>query len=331
MSDDAAEAEPSGGVHYLWGDDEFRKERAARAMIEAHLDPATRDFNFDLLRGSETSLETLASVTGTPPMMAEWRVVLIRETESFANSTKIRAFLKKLATSPPPGLLVVMMASQPSGSKARFYKDMQSLAQSTQFASISEQDAPGWLIAWARETYGRVLEPTAATALASAVGMDLGMLDQELAKLSEVAGEGEPITVETVKAAGTHLPSQDRWAWFDLVGSRKFSEALEGLGILISQGESGVGLVIGLSAHLLRIGVQVTGGSAALQKSLPPHQRWLAKRIGAQARGWTQVELDEALLGLRRADQLLKAASLSDEHILEEWLLARIVLARAAA
>ena len=73
-----------------------------RALMETHLDPATRDFNYDLLRGSEVDPETLASVLATPPMMAEWRVVVLRETERLAGSSKARDILLETAASPPP-------------------------------------------------------------------------------------------------------------------------------------------------------------------------------------------------------------------------------------
>ena len=40
-----------GGVFYLHGEDYFRKDLALRALVEAHLAPATKDFNFDPIRG----------------------------------------------------------------------------------------------------------------------------------------------------------------------------------------------------------------------------------------------------------------------------------------
>ena len=63
----ASLAKVRGGAFYLHGDDEFRKEEVVRALIEAHLDPATRDFNYDPLRGTELDAETLASVLGHAP------------------------------------------------------------------------------------------------------------------------------------------------------------------------------------------------------------------------------------------------------------------------
>ena len=74
-----------GGVFFLHGDDEFRKDEAVRVIVDAHLDPATRDFNLDMLRASEVDGERLASVLATPPLMAEWRVVVVRDVEAVAS------------------------------------------------------------------------------------------------------------------------------------------------------------------------------------------------------------------------------------------------------
>src|SRR5687768_11518176 len=93
-----------GGVFFVHGEDEFRKDEAVRALMDAHLDAGTRDFNLDVLRASEVDGERLASVLATPPMMAEWRVVVVREVESLASSPRTRELLTALAAAPPPGL-----------------------------------------------------------------------------------------------------------------------------------------------------------------------------------------------------------------------------------
>ena len=133
-----------------------------------------------------------------------------------------------------------------------------------------------------------------------------------------------------VEAAGTRLPSQDRWRWFDLVGDRKFEEARQALPVLLRQGETGVGLVIGLSTQFLRLGVAAEEGAAGLEQVLPRHQRWLAGRVATQARRWNVTEIDAALAGLLDVDRLLKASPHTDEHFLEAWLLGLRVRAEAA-
>ncbi|NJD20250.1 MAG: hypothetical protein FIA95_13340, partial [Gemmatimonadetes bacterium] len=130
-------AKARGGVFYLHGEDDFRKEEVVRALVDAHLDPATRDFNLDPLRGSEVDAETLASVLGTPPMMAEWRVVVLREVEGLAASARTRDILLANVARPAPGLALILSCRVPDGSKAKFYKDLERTARSAEFRPIT--------------------------------------------------------------------------------------------------------------------------------------------------------------------------------------------------
>jgi DNA polymerase III subunit delta len=306
-----------GAVFYLHGTDDFRKEEESRRLIEAHLDPATRDFNFDQLRAAEVTLETLASLLGTPPMMADRRVVVIRDVEGLATQAKARDLLLATADHPPRGLILILTATP---TKAQFYEALASRARSAAFNGLREADVPGWLIGRAREVHGRTMDDDAALALAGGLGTDLGLLARELEKLDAVAGDGESITLETVRAAGTRLPTQNRWEWFDMVGQGRFVEAMRALPLLEAQGEAGVALVIGITQQLLRIGVVAESGASALEKLLPPNQRWLAKRIPAQARNWTGGAVEDALMGLREVDRALKSGG-GGMGPLERWLL----------
>jgi len=318
-----------GGAFYLHGEDQFRKEESLRALIEAHVDPATRDFNLDVLRGTEVEGERLASVMATPPMMAEWRVVVLREVEGLAGSKNAREELLRVASNPPPGLALLMSGTVPKGSSAKFYSELARAARSVEFKAITDADVPGWLIARASEAHDVEIELDAARALGAAIGSNLGVLTQELEKLATMVGERRRVTLDDVRRVSSKLPAQNRWAWFDMVGERRFEEARATLGALLAQGETGVGLVIGLTTHLLRVGLAIERG-AALESALPPYQRFLAKTLRAHGRRWTRLEVDRALAGLRDVDRLLKAASHEDEHFLESWLLTQRVLMEAA-
>lgn len=274
------------------------------------------------------TVERLASVIATPPMMARWRVVHVKEAEALAASPRARQVVLETARTPPPGLVLILQATIPPRSRAKFYKDLARVARAVEFKPVSVDEAPGWLVSWARKELGVRVDIEAAQALAGAAGTELGMLTQEVRKLAEMVGEGATVDVEAVRKGGLRLPRQDRWAWFDQVGNRRIRDAVCGLPVLIEQGESAVGLVIGLSTQLLRIGVAIEGGVSAVQKVLPPYQRFLARRIVGQARRWTRAELAEAVRGLRRLDQLLKASAIPGEVLMEEWLLGLMVRGR---
>jgi DNA polymerase-3 subunit delta len=312
-------ADARGGVFFISGDEEYLKEEAASRIVERFLDESTRDFNLDHLRGSDATPESLGSLVATPPMMAEHRVVVIREAQTL--SPKAREVVERVASDPDPGLVLVVVAAIPSGSKAQFYRNLQKAARSLDFGRIEAVDLPGWVAERAREAHGLEIEAAAARALATATAGQLGVLASELGKLSSFVGDRKLVTADDVRAVGGYLPQVDRWAWFDLVGARQFARAIEQLPALLESGEGAVGLVIGLGSQLLRIGIAVAGGKEALEKQLKPYQRWLAGRVLPQARRWTQRELDSAVAELLRTDRLLKTASLTDRQAMEELLL----------
>ena len=318
---------PLSGVFFLHGEEEHLREEAVASVIGAFLEEGTRDFNLDQLRGGDVTPEALASILATPPMMAAHRVVVIRDVQGL--SPKAREEVEAAAAAPPPGLVLILTGQKPSGSKAKFYDQLQKHAVTVEFPRLGVNDLPGWLAARAREEHGLELEIDAARALVSAIGSHLGVLATELEKLASYAGERSAITLEDVRAVGGYVPRVDRWEWFDLVSERRFEEAMRQLPELLESGESGVGLVIGMSGQLLRVGLVVAGGTDTLEKALPPHQRWLAKRVGSAARQWTSEEIDAALGDLLRTDRLLKTAPLTDRQAIEELLL-RLAAGRAA-
>lgn len=320
-----------GGVYYLHGDEEQQKEEAAQAIIDAHLDPATRDFNLDVLDGRTLEPETLASILNTPPMMAEWRVVVVRDAHELAKSTRQRETIEALLDSTPPGLAVVLLATVPAKSTAKFYKRLTSEAKAIEFAPLSDNDLPGWIIDRAREE-GFEIDADAARALAGAIGSNLGALAQELIKLRELAA-GRPVEVAHVEQAVGRIARVNRWAWFDAVADADFRRARSELGDLLESGESGVGLIIGMASQLLRIQLALAGGKEALEAELPPHQKWLSRRVLAQTRRWNAGTVQAALRDLLRADRLLKSAGVDDRLIIDELLLrmdARVASSAAA-
>lgn len=309
-----------GGVFFLFGEEEYLKDELATSLINAHLDPATRDFNIDQIRGSDASPETLASVIATPPMMAEWRVVVVRDAQALATSARTRGVIEDVLTRTPPGLALILVATLPEKAKAQIYDRLRKEAVSVAFPLLNAADVPGWLMARARDD-GFELQTRAAQALASAIGPALGVLLQELKKLYEFTSERKKIILADVTQIVGSVPRQNRWEWFDMLGEQRFQEARSALPVLLDTGETGVGLIIGMGSHFIRLGILASGGEKALESALPAHQRWLANRLSKQARMWQMRQLDNALDDLLRADRLLKSSNLGDLPVLEEFIL----------
>ena len=314
-----------GGVWFLAGDEEWLREEATRAIVDAHLDPATRDFNLDQLRGTSLDAETLLSICHTPPMMAEWRVVVVRDVQAIAASAKLRTIIEAVLD-PIPGVALILSAGDVTD--AKFWQTLKKKARSIECAPLDAADLPAWLIdrAGAR---GFTLEPAAARAMAAAIGSDLGVLAQELDKLLTWSADRTRIGVDDVKDVVGHIPRIHRWDWVDAVGETRFTEARAGLETLLAS-DNAVSLIIGLGSQLLRLGIVVAGGQRALAAMLPGNQQWLIRRILGQARLWNAHTIDAALEDLARADRLLKSTSLDALQIMDELLL-RLEARRTAA
>ena len=101
------------GVYYIYGSDEFQKNDAVRQLVDAAVDPPTRDFNLEFHHGGDLDAETIATLVGTPPMMATRRVVVIREVNALRKEA--RAMLDRYLERPSPDtmLLLVDTAAKP--------------------------------------------------------------------------------------------------------------------------------------------------------------------------------------------------------------------------
>jgi DNA polymerase-3 subunit delta len=306
-----------GGVYFLIGDEEYLKEEFIQVLIQSHIEASTRDFNLDQLRAPGLDPETLASICQTPPLLSEWRAVIVRDAQALAASSKMRDLVERFVLRPVPGLLLII-AGQPD-LKAKFWQTLRSKAHTAEFATLPADELPDWLIQRA-QLGGAALEPAAARALATVAGPELGRLVQELAKLNDFTADRKRITEDDVRKLVGHIPSQTRWDWFDRVGETRFADARSTLPVLLED-ETGVGLIIGLGTHLLRIAIARNGGERALAEALRFDQKWLAGRIARQARSWSAPAIDAALHDLLRADRLLKSASLGERQVLEELLL----------
>ena len=94
------------GAYFNTGEDDYQKDDAARQLVEAALDPASRDFNLDTRRSSELDPEALGVLLSTPPMMAERRVIVLRDVGTLRKEA--RRALDQYLNKPASDLLLIM-------------------------------------------------------------------------------------------------------------------------------------------------------------------------------------------------------------------------------
>lgn len=320
------------GAFFLYGDAARLRDAGARRLIDAALEPGTRDFNLDRFRGKEREPDEIASAMAMPPMMAPRRVVAIFDAQQLTPTG--RKVVLQVVEDPPPDLTLVVVASIPDRSKASFYKTLKRKARALEWSVPREEELPGWIMDRASSHLEVEISPRAARSIVTAVGTDLGRLQAELEKLAGAASDGE-ITLESVRELVPDAREIDRWEWLDGVADRDYLASLRSLPTLLGQSsESAVGLLIGMIDQHLYISIAVERGRKGVERALvnagKPYLKWKARIYARQARSWSSGELERALGLMRKADWSVKSGA-GDRRALEELLLSLHMLRVKAA
>jgi DNA polymerase-3 subunit delta len=333
-------------VYLLHGEDDFRKDGAVKAVIEAAVEPGLRDFNVETRRGGEIDAETLGSLLGTPPMLAERRVVALRDVGALKKDA--RAALDRYLARPASDTVLLLVA--PAGAKVD--KTLQDRASTIEFEPLTGDKLATWLGGWAKREVDAELTPGAADLLLGAVGSDLLQLTGELDKLASFArgADGAPATgtVTIDERAVSEVVGVRRGETLgdllDAVARRDATIALGLIDHVLSQPKaSAVTVVMALSTQFLALGwgqaMRARGTSVgALEREYWPFLKegsgpFLGRPWGEAVKAWvanvdrwTEPAIDDALQRLLEADAALKESRVSSD----EQVLASLVLALCA-
>jgi DNA polymerase-3 subunit delta len=330
-------------AYYLYGDEDVLKDEAVRALGEATLDPAARDFNLDQRAAGELDVETLHALLNTPPMMAARRLVVLREVEGLRRRPKTRDELLRYLERPSPSTVLVLV--QGAGEEAA--ADLADRTTAVEIPRLPPERVLRWM-GYHATRLGIALEPDAAAHLQRVVGDDLGILGRELEKLAALGVDG-PVGRDQVAAlvGVRHGETVD-----DLVAAVLDRDAPRGAGlvapVLEQPGVTGVRLVSALGAELVGTALaraESDGGAPRgtlsgrlidhLKRARPRLQRPWRQAVGQWihwAEGWTAPELAAALRRALETDAALKRGTVSDERgLVLELVLALGVRAQEAA
>lgn len=318
-------------VYVFSGDDDFLKDARVREVVAAAVDPTTRDFNLEVRRGGEIDAEALDSLLSTPPMLAERRVVVIRDVDKLKKDARklLDAYLRR----PAPDTVLLLVA--PAGAKPD--KPLADRGTAVEFAPLTADRVLRWIAHYTETTLARPITPEAATLLIEAVGTDLALLAVELEKLASYCSGA--IDEAAVSAVVGVRRGESVGALLDAVAARDAAAALALVaGVLQQPKTTAVSIVMNLTTQTLALAYGVAArDSGTAPRALFNEYMGLLKETGAfpgrpwgeavnawakHTDRWSAAQLEAALSALLAADVALKETRLSSE----EQLLTSLVL-----
>jgi DNA polymerase III subunit delta len=289
----AAKAKPRP-IYVLHGDEHFLKRRVLAVLKSLVLGPEEGGFGLSSREGDKANWAEIHDELETLPFLSPRRLVVIDRAEPFV--TRERARLEKYFAEPSKtGVLVLDVQSWPATTKlAKALPEPATLV----CKAPSSQKLPEWCAEWCAAQHGKPLSAPAARLLVDLVGTDMGLLDQEMAKLAIYIGGNSRIDTADVDQLVGQSRAENTWKIFDLIGAGQIGEALTLLERLLDQGEEPLRLLGAFSMQLRRLAqaARLHGQGESLPAAL--------ERAGVPPFGRRNAEQQVRHLGRRRLDQV---------------------------
>lgn len=194
-------------IYFFYGEEEFFLDRL-QDVVESLVPADQKDFNFDLLYGRDVTPERVLSIIRSYPMMAEQRIVILRDFKQLNRPAAdensyggdANDLIPYLERPNPTTLFVCIDSKKPSGNtkvgKAFNKKNNVGLYE---FQEVPDYRLPDWIIAWAQQQHKRRVEPGAARMLAQYAGNSLQILSTEIDKVCTFVDTSKTITESAIK------------------------------------------------------------------------------------------------------------------------------------
>jgi DNA polymerase-3 subunit delta len=320
-------------VYYMTGDEDLLKEELIELVVNRAVDEGSRDFNLDVRDAAEINGEGFHALVETPPMLADRRVVVIKNTQQWRKNSKVWEVVHRYLDRPAPTTVLVLVQGAPPREEQRTDRDQPNRDVSrasvhVNVEPLNDERLQRWIRVRANRA-GFEVTNEAAEHLASSVGSDLSCLAMEIDKLATVAQPDHAVDAGQVAQLVGVRRGETPLDWVRAVLSRDVPKAVDMLGpVLAGARMTGVRLIMSLGtafvgAQLARAlldgGMPARGVERKLLSTISKPRRlfYLKDQTALWVRAaerWTTAEITDALLSLYQCDCALKSTTLSDEE-----------------
>ncbi|HEV3339366.1 MAG TPA: DNA polymerase III subunit delta [Pirellulales bacterium] len=302
----------------LFGDEPFLRALVLAQLRQAVLSDEDAEFGLTRFDGRTVQWRTVSDELLTVGLFGGGeRLVVVDDADDFVSEN--RGHLEDYVARPSrTGRLVLAVESWPSNTRLAKHTVANGLA--VECKSPPAAKLLKWLGTLARERHGARLERDAAELLLEIIGPELGLIDQELAKLAAAAGEA-PIGAELVQQLVGGWRAKTAWDMLDAAVEGRTSQALVELDRLLLSGENPIAILAQIAATLRRFAAatrlirqsEASGARPNVRQALELAgvKPFVVQKTEAQLRRLGRERAGEIYRWLLEADQALKGTSSS--------------------
>ena len=173
-------------VYLLMGTEPYYPDMVCDEIIKYALSDSERDFNQSIYYGLDTDAGSIASDARSYPMMAERRLVVLKEAQSMKTLENLGAYAAEPMEST---VLVILMHGASADKRKALYKNVSKNGVVLESDSLRDYEMPQWITAFYKSK-GLDIDPDAASLLAESAGTELDRIAVETEKLQKTLPEG---------------------------------------------------------------------------------------------------------------------------------------------
>lgn len=292
-------------VYLLMGTEPYYPDLVCDEIIKYALTDSERDFNQTVFYGLDTDAGTVASECRSYPMMAERRLVVLKE----AQSMKTLEDLATYASDPMESTVLVILMHGASADKRRaLYKNVQKKGVVLVSDALRDYEMPQWITSFYKSR-GLDIEPAAAALLAEYAGTDMSRIMLETEKMQKNLPEG---TVR-VNAADIekNVGISRQFSIFELTKALSYMKAEKALKIAAYIGNGPKFMLFLATAPLYTHFYRILKYEAALHKNPAMSKADRAKLLGVNPYFMEEYDVAARNYPIRRC---MKVISLLEEY-----------------
>jgi len=301
-------------VYLFYGEEDFLVDEAARRVVDIALPTEAREFNLEVIYGSETDGRDIVSRASSFPMMSDRRVVVVREMDKLVN----KELLSNYIDHPLETNSLVLLSAKPDFRK-KPYVSAKRGATVVEFKPMYENQIPGWIEKRVRQQ-GRKIDSEASKLLAE-YGGSLREVQNEIDKLFIYVGEKRELTSEDIRSS---VGMSKKFNIFELqraVGSKDIDRSTEIIERMVDGGEYPGMITRGLARYFATVWKMYD----LRRRHAPFHEqvrvlkvnRYFLNEYISVLNTYSESEIEGAFELIANAEQQLKSTSIDPRQILE--------------
>ncbi len=307
-------------IYLLYGEEDFLLEEATDAIVEAALTQDERGFNLDIMYGGEADTRDVISHASSFPMMAERRVVVVRDADKLPQPEVLASYIDQ----PSPSTCLLLVCTKPDFRKKPF-STIKKRAFVLECKPLWENQMVGWISRRVKKDK-REIAPDAAAMLTAYVGTSLREISNELEKLYIYLGDKKTISVDDVTAI---VGVSKEFTVFELqwaIGSKDTRKATEILERMIEAGESPIMMVSMLTRFfqtLYKLHDVRRRGATGQQAMTQAGIFSFVERWNSVASKFSTRDIEDAFVLLSDVDEKLKTSG-GDQNLLMQLFIVSV-------